>query len=88
MFDVAVSGPPEYVRESLKFGLHSSYERLESRTDGAQSDGNNVSVASSYFDQGRTSDQGFDEGGIKAVTAMAYTGGVSHPSGDTPARPD
>ena len=56
-------------KQSLKVGLHDSYECLESRTDGAQSDGKNISVTSSYFDRGRTSDHGSDEGDVKAVTA-------------------
>ena len=90
MFDVAVDGPLEYVKESLKVLFLEARADISSLSvdDGYQSGGHNASIASSYFDQETAlQNQGFDGSDIRAVTSTTYMGkapyvyacGTTHP---------
>jgi hypothetical protein len=76
LFDVAVNGPLDYVKESLKVGLSvpRTHISILGLTDG-KANGSNPSVAASCFDRvAELTDQGFDESVIRAVTATMYIG--------------
>ena len=77
MFDVAVDGPLECIKESLKVGFLWS---LNSRANcGNKTNGSNISIASSCFDRVKElQDQGFDESDIRMVTSTAYIGDASN----------
>lgn len=76
LFDIAVDGPFDYVKETLKVGL--SALRTDGSTPGlndVKAGGGNDSVAASCFDRvAELADQGFDEGDIRAMTATMYMG--------------
>lgn len=75
MFDVAVDGPLEYVKESMKVWLRGASANVSSANCDSQSGDCNVSIASSYFDQEIAfQNQGFDESDIRAVTSTTYIG--------------
>ena len=78
MFDVAVDGPLEYVKESLKVRLRVGARASisgSSADDGYQSGGSNASIASSCFDQATAiQNQGSDESDIRAVISTTYVG--------------
>ena len=76
LFDVAVDGPLDYVKESLEVGLSMPRTHISilGLTDG-KANGNNPSVAASCFDRvAELTDQGFDESVTRAVTATMYIG--------------
>ena len=76
LFGMAVEGPLEWVKGSLKVSQCCPRKLLDSRTDTCdKSNGSNVSVASSCFNRVvELQNQGFDEGDIRAVTAATYIG--------------
>jgi hypothetical protein len=77
MFDVAVDGPLEYVKEPLKVGFLLSLRPCADCSD--KSNGGKASVASSCFDRvNGLQDQGFDESDIRMVISTAYIGDASH----------
>ena len=90
MFNVAVDGPLEWVKESLKVSPRGSREYFDSRADcKGKSNGSNASVASSCFDRVvELQGQGFDESDIRMMTSTTYIGGISNICGDRTARPD
>jgi hypothetical protein len=76
LFDVAVDGPLDYVKESLKVGPSMPRARISilGLTDG-KANGSNPSVAASCFDRmAELTNQGFDESVIRAVTSTLYIG--------------
>ena len=90
VFGMAVEGPLEWVKESLKVIQCGLCECLDSWTDACdKSNGSDASIASSYFNRAvELQNQGFDEGDIRAVTAAIYIGEASHYYGRRTALPD
>ena len=76
LFDVAVDGPLDYVKESLKVRLPILRTPISVLgLNGAKVNERNVSIAASCFDRvAELADQGFDESVIRAVTATAFIG--------------
>jgi hypothetical protein len=79
LFDIAVDGPLDYVKETLKVRLPAAqaYTSLSDR----KANGSNVSIAASCF--GRVEElagRGLDEGVIRAVTATMYIGKTNRPN--------
>ena len=76
LIDVAVNGPLDYVKESLKVGLpiHDTYISFLGLKNGKDNE-TNVSIASSCFDRvEELADQGYDESVTRSVTATMYMG--------------
>jgi hypothetical protein len=87
---VAVDGPLEWVKKTLKVSPRGSREYSDSRADGKnKSNGSNASVASSCFDRAvELQGQGFDESDIRTMTSSTYIGELSDFRGDRTADPD
>ena len=76
LFEVAVNGPLDYVKESLKVGLpiHDTYISFLGLNN-AKDNENNISIASSCFDRvEELADQGYDESVTRSVTATMFVG--------------
>ena len=76
LFKVAVDGPLEFVKQSLKVGLLGigTHIPIMTLTD-HEAGGRNVSIAALCFDRvAELEDQGFDESVIRSVTATMYIG--------------
>lgn len=82
LFDVAVNGPLDYVKETLKVGLSRSHAYISIMgLNNWKANETNVSVAALCFDRvAELADQGFDESVIRAVTATMYIGETSRQS--------
>jgi len=82
LFAVAVDGPLDFVKESLKVGLPAF--RTVHPDPGLNNDKaneTNVSIAALCFDRvAELADQGFDESVIRAMTATMYIGKTSRRS--------
>ena len=76
LFDVAVNGPLDHVKESLKVGPSVSRTYVSVlELNNSKVNGTNVSVAASCFDRvEELADQGFDESVIRSMTATMYIG--------------
>jgi len=76
LFAVAVDGPLDFVKESLKVGLPTHCMRVSIlEPNDYKANGRSVSVAASCFDRiAEFADQGFDESIIRSVTATMYIG--------------
>ena len=76
LFSVAVDGPLDFVKESLKVGLRIHCMPIPIlKLNDTKANGRNVSVAASCFDRvAELADQGFDESVVRAVTATMYIG--------------
>jgi len=76
LFGVAVDGPLDHVKESLKVGpltLHACISVLEPKN--GKVNGANLSIAASCFDRmTELTDQGLDESVIRLMTATTYMG--------------
>jgi hypothetical protein len=79
LFGMAVVGPLEWVKESLKVSQCGPRGPLDSWTDVCgKSNGSNASIASSCFDRvAELQNQGFNEDDVRAVTATTYIGEAS-----------
>ena len=81
LFDVAVNGPLDHVKESLKVGssmLHTYFSVLGPKNYKVNEA--NFSIAASCFDRmTELADQGIDESVIRSVTATMYIGETIHP---------
>lgn len=73
LFAVAVDGPFDFVKESLKVSLPSF--RIDLGLNDDKANETNVSIAALCFDRVKElADQGFDENVIRAMTATMYIG--------------
>ena len=90
MFNVAVDGPLEWVKKTLKVSPRGSREYFDSRADGkGKSNGSNASVASLCFNRVvELQGQGLDESDIRMMTSSTYIGEICNIRGDRTARPD
>jgi len=73
---VAVDGPMDFVKESLKVCLSNYRIRIPIvELNHNKANGRNVSIAALCFDRvAELADQGFDESVIRAMTATMYIG--------------
>ena len=76
LFDVAVDGPLDYVKESLKVRLSISCISILKVT-ARKANGNNVSIAATCFDRVVEPEYQEDENVIRAVTGTMYIGEIS-----------
>ena len=82
LFDIAVDGPIDHLKEALKVcPLITSTCTLICGLNDRKVNGASASVATSYFDRvEELAGQGFDESVIRAVTATTYIGETNRSS--------